>query len=84
MGWFDEDGYLYLADRATDMILVGGANVYPAEVEAALDEHPAVLSAPASSACPTRTMAASCTPSWRPRGDVTDDELRSHLRAAGW
>jgi bile acid-coenzyme A ligase len=45
MGSFDADGYLYLADRKTDMILVGGSNVYPAEVEAALEEHPAVQSA---------------------------------------
>ena len=44
MGRLDEDGYLYLGDRTQDMILVGGANVYPAEVEAALTEHPAVLS----------------------------------------
>jgi bile acid-coenzyme A ligase len=44
MGWFDEDGYLYLADRMQDMILCGGANIYPAEVEAALLEHPAVRS----------------------------------------
>ena len=44
IGWFDEEGYLYLADRRTDMILVGGSNVYPAEVEAALDEHPLVQS----------------------------------------
>ena len=44
IGWFDEDGYLYLADRRTDMILVGGSNVYPAEIEAALDEHEAVMS----------------------------------------
>jgi bile acid-coenzyme A ligase len=44
MGWLDEDGYLYLGDRSQDMILVGGANVYPAEVEATLAEHPAVLS----------------------------------------
>jgi bile acid-coenzyme A ligase len=44
LGWMDDDGYLYLADRMTDMILVGGSNVYPAEVEAALEEHPAVLS----------------------------------------
>ena len=44
MGWMDEAGYLYLTDRDTDMILVGGANVYPAEVEAALDEHPKVTS----------------------------------------
>jgi bile acid-coenzyme A ligase len=43
-GHVDEDGYLYLGDRLHDMILVGGANVYPAEVEAALAEHPAVRS----------------------------------------
>lgn len=43
-GWLDEDGYLYLGDRATDMILTGGSNVYPAEVEAAILEHPAVRS----------------------------------------
>jgi bile acid-coenzyme A ligase len=44
MGWLDEDGYLYLGDRAKDMILVGGSNVYPAEIESALGEHPAVRS----------------------------------------
>ena len=44
MGAIDADGYVYLADRQTDMILAGGSNVYPAEVEAALDEHPRVRS----------------------------------------
>jgi bile acid-coenzyme A ligase len=44
MGWFDADGYLYLGDRLADMILTGGSNVYPAEVESALQEHPAVKS----------------------------------------
>jgi bile acid-coenzyme A ligase len=44
-GWVDEDGYLYIADRRTDLILSGGRNVYPAEVEAALLEHPAVAEA---------------------------------------
>ena len=44
MGWFDEDGYLYLGDRMQDMILSGGANIYPAEVESVLQEHPAVRS----------------------------------------
>jgi bile acid-coenzyme A ligase len=44
MGWLDADGYLYLGDRLQDMILSGGANIYPAEVEAALAEHPAVRS----------------------------------------
>ena len=42
MGWLDDDGYLYVADRRVDMIVTGGANVFPAEVEAALSEHPAV------------------------------------------
>ena len=44
MGYFDADGYLYLADRQTDMILSGGANIYPAEVEAAIDAYPGVRS----------------------------------------
>ena len=44
MGRLDEDGYLYLGDRVQDMILTGGANVYPAEVEAAMQEHPGVRS----------------------------------------
>jgi bile acid-coenzyme A ligase len=44
VGWLDEDGYLYLGDRLEDMILTGGANVYPAEVEAALQEHPDIRS----------------------------------------
>jgi bile acid-coenzyme A ligase len=39
LGWLDQDGYLYIADRRVDMIVSGGANVYPAEVEAALSEH---------------------------------------------
>jgi bile acid-coenzyme A ligase len=43
-GWLDDDGYLYLGDRVSDMILTGGANVYPAEVEAALLEHPVIRS----------------------------------------
>lgn len=38
----DEDGYLYLVDRAKDLIIVSGFNVYPAEVEEVLGEHPGV------------------------------------------
>jgi bile acid-coenzyme A ligase len=45
MGYVDADGYLYLGDRSADMILVGGANIYPAEIEAAINEHAAVRSA---------------------------------------
>lgn len=42
MGYRDEDGYLYLVDRKADMIVTGGENVYPKEVEDVLYEHPAV------------------------------------------
>lgn len=44
LGWLDAQGYLYVSDRRVDLIISGGANVYPGEVEAALDAHPAVLS----------------------------------------
>ena len=40
LGWLDEDGYLYLAGRMNDVIITGGVNVYPQEVEAVLGEHP--------------------------------------------
>jgi long-chain acyl-CoA synthetase len=42
MGWLDEDGFLYLADRRVDLIVSGGANIYPAEVESAMIMHPAI------------------------------------------
>jgi bile acid-coenzyme A ligase len=42
MGYLDDDGYLYLVDRRVDLIITGGANVFPAEDEAALIDHPEV------------------------------------------
>ena len=44
MGYVDDEGYLYLTDRRSDMILAGGANIYPAEVEAAIELFPGVRS----------------------------------------
>ncbi|MBR0797761.1 AMP-binding protein [Bradyrhizobium jicamae] len=44
IGRLDEEGYLYLGDRLADMVLRGGANIYPAEVEAAVSAHPDVRS----------------------------------------
>ena len=42
MGYMDEDGYLFLTDRTANLIISGGVNIYPAEVDAVLLEHPAV------------------------------------------
>jgi bile acid-coenzyme A ligase len=79
IGYFDADGYLYLADRRTDMVLVGGGNVYPAEIEAALDEHPLVQSS-AVVGLPDEDMGNTLHAIVQPKGDLTETELREHLR----
>jgi len=43
VGYLDEDGYLFLTDRKRDMIISGGVNIYPAEIEAELGNHPKVV-----------------------------------------
>jgi long-chain acyl-CoA synthetase len=45
VGWLDADGYLFIADRRTDMVISGGVNIYPAEIESVLLEHPDVVDA---------------------------------------
>jgi long-chain acyl-CoA synthetase len=42
LGYLDDDGYLFLRDRAKDMVISGGVNIYPAEVEAVLTTHPQI------------------------------------------
>ncbi len=42
IGYLDEDGFLFLNDRASELVIVGGVNIYPAEIEGALLQHPAV------------------------------------------
>ncbi len=78
IGWFDADGYLYLADRKTDMILVGGSNVYPAEVEAAIDAHPRVRSS-AVIGLPDEDLGARVHAIVDAPGGVSEAELRAHL-----
>jgi bile acid-coenzyme A ligase len=80
MGWMDADGYLYLTDRRTDMVLVGGANVYPAEVEAALEEHPEVRSC-AVVGLPDEDLGSRlhAVVQLSARDAATVDELRAHL-----
>jgi bile acid-coenzyme A ligase len=80
MGWLDADGYLYLADRRSDMILVGGSNVYPAEVEAALEAHPAVASA-AVIGLPDDDLGNTVHAIVQTTARVSDAELAGHLRA---
>lgn len=79
LGYLDADGFLHLNDRLTDMIVVGGSNVYPAEVEAALDEHPAVRSS-CVIGLPDEDLGNAVHALIDVTGDVTDDDLRSFVR----
>lgn len=45
IGYFDDEGFLFVADRRSDLIISGGENIYPAEIEAVLSEHPLVVEA---------------------------------------
>jgi fatty-acyl-CoA synthase len=88
-GWFrtgdvarvDADGYYYIVGRSKDMLISGGLNVYPAEVEAAIEKHPAV-SESAVVACPDDHWGEVplAFVVLRPGCQVTGDELTDHLR----
>jgi len=78
LGTLDADGYLYLVDRRTDLIVTAGSNVYPAEVEAALEAHPHVRSC-AVIGLPDPDLGQRVHAIVEARPAVTDDELRTHL-----
>jgi len=81
LGWVDSDGYLFVADRRTDLIVTGGANVYPNEVEEAILSHPKVFDV---------AVIGLSDPEWGKRvhavvqpivgASITDDEVRAHAR----
>lgn len=78
LGWIDPDGYLFVADRRTDMIVVGGENVFPAEVEAALDLHPGVRSS-AVVGVDDEDLGRRVHAVVEVEGDVTEADLRAHM-----
>jgi bile acid-coenzyme A ligase len=83
LGWVDADGYLYIADRRKDMIITGGANVFPAEVETALSEHPGVVDqvvVPVPDDEWGQRVHAIIQPT-DPRQPPSIDELRAHCKA---
>ena len=78
LGWMDDEGYVYLADRRKDLILRGGANIYPAEVEAAIDEHPAVRSC-AVVGVPDDDLGKRVHAIVDAPDGVDEEELRAHM-----
>ena len=82
MATADDRGYLYLVDRRSDMIVTGGYNVYPREVEDALMSHPAVAEcAVVGAPDPTWVEAVTAFVSLRPGHSATADELQETVRA---
>ncbi len=75
----DDDGYVYLVDRAKDMIVTGGENVYCTEVEDVLFRHPAVLEA-AVFGVPDERWGEAVHAVVVLRAEVTPDELIRHCR----
>ncbi|MEV4428855.1 long-chain-fatty-acid--CoA ligase [Streptomyces sp. R-07] len=77
----DEDGYLYVVDRKKDMIIRGGYNVYPREIEEVLHEHPAVaLAAVVGIAHPELGEEVGAAIVLRPAAQATPDELREYVK----
>ena len=79
MGYMDEEGFVFLVDRAKDMIVSGGENVYCSEVEEALYKHPAVLEA-AVFGVPDKAWGEAVHAVVVPRGDVTPEDLIEFCR----
>jgi steroid-24-oyl-CoA synthetase len=78
----DEEGFIYIVDRAKDMIIRGGENVYSVQVEAALFEHPAVADcAVIGVPDPTLGEEVGAVIVLRPGAKVTADELALHVKA---
>jgi acyl-CoA synthetase (AMP-forming)/AMP-acid ligase II len=80
VGYLDEDGYLFIVDRLNDMIITGGFNVYSAEVEQALMQHPAVRDC-AVVGLPDEKWGERVTAVVEPSADVAPDELVAFVKA---
>jgi acyl-CoA synthetase (AMP-forming)/AMP-acid ligase II len=81
MGYLDKEGYLYIQDRASDMIISGGFNIYPAELENVIASHPAVLEVAVYAVPHERwgeSPAVTCVVA--DIDDITEDEVRQMCR----
>jgi len=82
VGYLDEDGYLYVLDRRNDLIISGGENVYPAEIEAILLSHPDIIEAGVCGQLDTEWgQVPIAFVHIKPDSTVTADALQSFLRS---
>lgn len=79
MGRFDEDGYLYIVERKKDLIIRGGFNIYPRDVEEVLNSHPAVIES-AVIGVPSERMGEEVKAFVVKRGEVDAETLKAYCR----
>jgi long-chain acyl-CoA synthetase len=82
VGWVDDDGFLYLSDRVRDMVISGGVNIYPVEIEACLLELPGVRDV-AVFGIPDESFgeALAAHVDADPAAQLTEDAVRDHVRS---
>ena len=81
LGFFDDDGYLFIVDRKKDLIIRGGYNVYPREIEEVLHEHPAVAEvAVIGISHPDLGEEVGAAVALKPGATATPEELRAFVR----
>jgi long-chain acyl-CoA synthetase len=81
IGYFDKDGFLYLCDRAKDMIISGGANIYPAEIEAELHKMPGVADCAVFGVPDEEFGEAVCAVVQpQPGVDLSGEDVKTYLR----
>lgn len=81
VGYFDQDGYLYICDRRRDLVISGGVNIYPAEIEAALATMPGIADSAVFGIPDAEYGEALCACiQVLPGADVTAEAVRSYLR----
>ncbi len=81
VGYLDEDGYLFITDRKADMIISGGENVYPAEVENVIYQHPAVFECSVVSAPDEKWgEIVQAVVVLRPGAKATEEEIIEHCK----
>jgi long-chain acyl-CoA synthetase len=77
----DDDGYFYIVDRKKDMVLIGGFNVYPAQIEDRLKDHPAVLEVGVAGVPHPEREGQETVKAWvvfKPGQSATEEELKEH------
>ncbi len=79
MGRFDEDGYVYIVERKKDLIIRGGFNVYPRDIEEVLNRHPAVIES-AVVGIPSERMGEEVKAFVVTRSDVDAETLKAYCR----